>query len=82
MIIKQFDEVRKDSTGQGDEYTAGYLLDSAYFRDHKRLIAVVLSKQKALDTNPFKINSTNIISRSCWKSWWYKNKIMHYPLKI
>ena len=34
MIIKQFDEVRKDSTGQGDEYAAGYLLDYAYFRDN------------------------------------------------
>ena len=29
--IKQYDEVRKISTGQGDDYTAGCLLDFAYF---------------------------------------------------
>ena len=52
MIIKQFDEVRKVSTGQGDDYTAGYLLDLSYFRDNCRLIAVDLSKQKALDADP------------------------------
>ena len=52
MIIKQFDEVRKVSTGQGDDYTTGYLLDLSYFRDNYRLIAVDLSKQKALDADP------------------------------
>ena len=51
MIIKQFDEVRKVSTGQGDDYTTGYLLDLSYFRDNCRLIAVDLSKQKALDAD-------------------------------
>ena len=30
--IKQYDEVRKISTGQGDDYTAGCLLDYSYFR--------------------------------------------------
>ena len=29
--IKQYDEVRKISTGQGDDYTTGCLLDFAYF---------------------------------------------------
>ena len=29
--IKQYDEVRKISTGQGDNYTTGCLLDLAYF---------------------------------------------------
>ena len=52
MIIKQFDEVRKVSTGQGDDYTTGYLLDLSYFRDNCRLIAVDLSKQKASDADP------------------------------
>ena len=52
MIIKQFDEVRKVSTGQGDDYTTGYLLDLSYFRDNYRVIAVDLSKQKALDAYP------------------------------
>ena len=29
--IKQYDEVRKISTGQGDDYTTGCLLDFSYF---------------------------------------------------
>ena len=51
-MIKQYDEVRKVSTGQGDDYTTGCLLDYAYFKDNYRLIAVDLSKQKALDADP------------------------------
>ena len=50
--IKQYDEVRKISTGQGDDYTTGCLLDFAYFEKNYRLIAVDLSKQKALDADP------------------------------
>ena len=30
-LIKQYDEVRKVSTGQGDDNTTGCLLDYAYF---------------------------------------------------
>ena len=51
-IIKQYDEVRKVSTGYGDDYATGCLLDYAYFKDNCRLIAVDLSKQKALDADP------------------------------
>ena len=36
-------------TKQGDDYTTGCLLDFAYFDKNYRLIAVDLSKQKALD---------------------------------
>ena len=47
--IKQYNEVytRKISTGQGDDYTTGCLLDFAYFEKDYKLIAVDLSKQKA-----------------------------------
>ena len=51
-LIKQYDEVRKVSTGKSDDYTTGCLLDYAYFKDNCRLIAVKLSKQKALDADP------------------------------
>ena len=51
-LIKQYDEIRKVSTGYGDDYTTGCLLDYAYFKDHYRLIAVDLTKQKALDADP------------------------------
>ena len=47
--IKQYDEVRKISTGQGDDYTTGCLLDYSYFENNYRLIAVDLSKQNVLD---------------------------------
>ena len=33
-LIKQYDEVRKVSTGQGDDYTTGCLLDFAYFKNN------------------------------------------------
>ena len=51
-LIKKYDEVRKVSTGQGDDYTTGCLLDYAYFKDTYRLVAVDLSKQKALNIDP------------------------------
>ena len=47
--IKQYDEIRKISTGQGDDYITGCLLDFAYFEKNYRLIAVDLNKQKTLD---------------------------------
>ena len=50
-LIKQYNEVRKISTGQGDDYTTGYLLDLAYFEKNYRLILADLSKQKALDAD-------------------------------
>ena len=50
-LIKQYDEVRKISTGQGDDYTTGCLLDFASFEENYRLIVADLSKQKALDAD-------------------------------
>ena len=36
--IKQYDEVRKASIGQGDDYTNGCLLDFGYFEKKKKQI--------------------------------------------
>ena len=44
--IKQYDEIRKVSTGQGYDYTTGCLLDFSYFENNYRLIVADLSKQK------------------------------------
>ena len=50
--IKQYNEIRQISTGQGDDYTTGCLLNFAYFEKNYRLIAADLSKQKVLDADP------------------------------
>ena len=49
--IKRYDEVRKISTGQGDDYTTGCLLGFSYFENNYSLIAADLSKQKVLDAD-------------------------------
>ena len=50
-LMKQYDEIRKISRGQGDNYTTGCLLDFSYFEKNDRLIAANLSKQKVLDAD-------------------------------
>ena len=55
-LIKHYDKVRKVSTGQGDDYTTGCLLDYAYFKYNHRLIVNDLSKKKALDAAPKQFN--------------------------
>ena len=42
----KYDKIRQTVTGQGDDYTAGCLLDYHYFKDHWQLIAVDLSNRK------------------------------------
>ena len=42
--IKQYDEVRKTSAGQGDDYTNGCVLDFAYFELNYRIIQADLYK--------------------------------------
>ena len=43
---------RKASTGYIDDYTTDCSLDYAYFKDNYKVIALDLSKQKALDADP------------------------------
>ena len=42
-LIKQYDEARKVSAGQGDDFTTCCLLDFAYFKNKYRLILAHLS---------------------------------------
>ena len=44
--MKQYDEIRKISTGQGDDYTTGCSLDFVYFEKNYKLIAADLGKQE------------------------------------
>ena len=44
--IKQYKEIRKLATGQREYYTIGCLLDYEYIKNHYRLMAAALSRQK------------------------------------
>ena len=48
---KRYEQIRKLTTGQGEDYTTGCLLDYNYIKNHYRLIAVDLSRQKELDAD-------------------------------
>ena len=50
--IKRYEEIRKLITGKGEDYTTECLLDYQYIKNHYRLIAVDLSRQKELDDDP------------------------------
>ena len=54
-----YDNIRKIATGYGDDYTTGCLLDYQYFNENYKMIAVDLSKQKALDFDPKAIQQIN-----------------------
>ena len=43
--LKTSDNIRKISTGRGDDFTVGCLLDYPYFKKYYKLIAVDLTKQ-------------------------------------
>ena len=54
-----YDNIRKIATGQGDDYTAGCLLDYPYCANTYKMIAVDLSKQQALNADPRAIQIIN-----------------------
>ena len=54
-----YENIRKIATGQGDDYTSGCLLDYNYFKSYYKMIAINLSKQKALDADPKVIQQIN-----------------------
>ena len=57
-MIKTYENIRKITIGQGDDYTNGYLLDYTYFKKYK-MIALDLCKQQALDADPKAIEQIN-----------------------
>ena len=46
------DQIRKYDELKGDDYTTGCLLDYNYYKNHYKVIACDLSKQKELDADP------------------------------
>ena len=57
--IKTYENIRKISTGQGDDYTTGCLLDHSYFNENYKMIVIDLSKQQALDADLRAIQQIN-----------------------
>ena len=57
--LKTYENIRKITTGQEDDYTGGCLLDYNYFNNYYQMIAIDLSKQQALDADPKAIQQVN-----------------------
>ena len=54
-----YENIIKLATGSGEDYTAGCLLDYAYFTDIYKMIALDLSKQQESDADPTAIQQIN-----------------------
>ena len=57
--LKTYENIRKIATGQADDYTTGCLLDYSYFNDYYKMIAIDLSKQQVLHSDPRAIQQIN-----------------------
>ena len=57
--VQTYKNIRKNATGQGDDFTAGCLLDYLYFNENYKIIAIDLSKQQVLDADPRAIQQIN-----------------------
>ena len=49
--IKRYEEIRKLTTEEGGNYTTGCLLYYNYIKNHYKLIAIDLRRQKELDAD-------------------------------
>ena len=58
-VIKTYENIRKITIGQGDDYPTGCLLDYSYFKKYYKTIAVDLSKQQVLQADPKAIQQIN-----------------------
>ena len=60
-VIKRYEKIRKLTTRQGEDYTTGCLLGHDYMKNHYRLMAVDLSRQKELDADPKAIQQIEFV---------------------
>ena len=58
MILEHIN-FNKISLGQGDGYTCRCLLDYNFFKEHYEKVAIDLSEQEELDSDPKAIQQTN-----------------------
>ena len=59
-MIKTYENIRKITIGQGDDYATGCLLHYTYLKKYCKMIAIDLSKQQALDVDPKAIQEINV----------------------
>ena len=57
--LRTYDNIPKSAIGQGNDNTAGCLLDYNYFKKYYKVTAIDLSKQQALDADPKAIQQIN-----------------------
>ena len=55
----KYENIRKITIGQGDDYKTGCLLHYTFFKKYYKMIALDLSKQQALDADPKVIQQIN-----------------------
>ena len=57
--MRTYDNIQKIAIDQGDDYTAGCLLNYNYFNNYYKMIAIDLSKQQTLDADPRALQQNN-----------------------
>ena len=57
--LKTYGNIQKITTGQGDDYTSGCLLDCNYSKNYYNMIAIDFCKQQALHADPKAIQQIN-----------------------
>ena len=57
---RTYDNIRKMATGQGDDYVTVCFIDCVCFKKYFKMIAIDISKQKALDANPKAIQQVGL----------------------
>ena len=75
--IKTYENIRKITTGQGDNYTTGCLLGYNYFKENYKMIAIDLSKKQALDANPKEIQQINFTGNLSGNN----NRLIYFIIK-
>ena len=61
--LKIYEEIRKLTTGQYEDSTTWCLLDYDHIKNHYKLIAVDLSRQKELDADPKGIQQIEFVGQ-------------------